>query len=647
MLLSVFTMDSVLLNFTLENNETYSGEDELCTLLLEKKYETIIRTTSLKPPENDDLVTWIKETVGASSRPETLQIYGISCLQLFVELNWVGGGSLPDEASLFPWIRPETKTIFLEYLVGDGDSSVTVAKHQVLLALALLILTECRTLLPGVVSDLWCVRCALTVQSILEERSQTIFSLLTSVFKELETSNVPVKLKPIQFLEEARFHYSYFDVREASRCTELAAGCTGLKIDDTGALGRRTKYQTKDLPQFTIDLEITGTYEKRSDSVDPKFLPTDLKLDDDVRLEKIAFADQSRNLNHSLDELQQAVVLSRYFLKQRNLPADDLTAEEIMPHLSVILENPVAWSNHVTALFNRCKLETRSGRTIERARAQLETLLESYQADTPAAVRMQNIYLSRLPPRWEVEKELGSILLSLGSTKAALDLYLKLESWDEVIVCYNILEKRHKSAEVIKRQLEVKETGRLWCQLGDATDDLQCYHKALEITNNKSARAFKSLGLHHYFRKDYETGIDYFQKSLQCSRFQLDVLLRLGFSALEIEKYDVAAQAYRDYCSLESDNFEAWNNLAKCYTMLKQKERAWRVLQEAVRCDYDNWKVWDNILVLSTDLGAFDESIRAYNRILDIKQTHEDEEILNIITHAVVKGLPNSSGRMI
>lgn len=65
---------------------------------------------------------------------------------------------------------------------------------------------------------------------------------------------------------------------------------------------------------------------------------------------------------------------------------------------------------------------------------------------------MKNVYTSRLPPRWRLQKELGSILMSLGATKGALDLYLKLECWDEVIVCYNMLQMRHKSAEVIKKR---------------------------------------------------------------------------------------------------------------------------------------------------------------------------------------------------
>ena len=101
---------------------------------------------------------------------------------------------------------------------------------------------------------------------------------------------------------------------------------------------------------------------------------------------------------------------------------------------------------NVNILLNR--------RSVERARAQLETILEAYLPinQIPRRILMKNIYTSHLPPRWRLKKELGSILMSLGATKGALDQYLKLECWDEVIVCYNMLQMRHKSAEVIKKR---------------------------------------------------------------------------------------------------------------------------------------------------------------------------------------------------
>ena len=69
---------------------------------------------------------------------------------------------------------------------------------------------------------------------------------------------------------------------------------------------------------------------------------------------------------------------------------------------------------------------------------------------------MVHVYSSALAPFWVTEGELVSLLLSMGSVKAALDRALKIQLWSEVIVCYNRLNLRHKSAEVIQQQIEEK-----------------------------------------------------------------------------------------------------------------------------------------------------------------------------------------------
>lgn len=108
---------------------------------------------------------------------------------------------------------------------------------------------------------------------------------------------------------------------------------------------------------------------------------------------------------------------------------------------------------------------------------------------------MVHVYSSALAPFWVTEGELVSLLLSMGSVKAALDRALKIQLWSEVIVCYNRLNLRHKSAEVIQQQIEEKgESAHLFCLLGDATDNIDHYKKALELSNNRSSRAFRSLG---------------------------------------------------------------------------------------------------------------------------------------------------------
>ena len=76
---------------------------------------------------------------------------------------------------------------------------------------------------------------------------------------------------------------------------------------------------------------------------------------------------------------------------------------------------------------------------------------------------------------------------------------MQLQLWDEVITCYHLLELRHKAAEVIRDQIEKDgESATLLCMLGDATDDPDYYQKVIEMSNGRSARAFRSVGTYFF-----------------------------------------------------------------------------------------------------------------------------------------------------
>ena len=64
---------------------------------------------------------------------------------------------------------------------------------------------------------------------------------------------------------------------------------------------------------------------------------------------------------------------------------------------------------------------------------------------------------------------------------------------------------------------------------------------------------YRSLGGYYYERKDYEKTVEYLGKSLELNTFQLKTMLRHGYSAMQLEKWDVAAQSYRDYCVHQTD----------------------------------------------------------------------------------------------
>ena len=375
---------------------------------------------------------------------------------------------------------------------------------------------------------------------------------------------------------------------------------------------------------------LTESKENDDGSLDSNkiYFPKDMKLDDEVRLDKIQFVDEREC--PTLSKNEQCLVFAIYNIVKKSTPKDELANEQLIPYLETILNGKIEnqiWALRTNALLERSKLERDNRRTIERSLMQIETLVDSIRQSSDSdgyvsKLRMDHLYITKLPPSWHLEMELVRLYQSMGSVRSALDIALKLQQWEDVISCYHVLKLRHKAAEVIQSQIEQKgETPLLLCMLGDATDEEKYYYKALELSDNKSSRAYKALGLKAYYNKDYTKAVDMLERSIDCNRFQLDTLLRLGFAALEIEKWEVAAKAYRMYVNYETDNFDAWNNLAKAYINLNNKSRAFTIFQEAVKCDYDNWKIWDNILVTSVDCGHFEESVRAYHRILDIRES--------------------------
>lgn len=56
-----------------------------------------------------------------------------------------------------------------------------------------------------------------------------------------------------------------------------------------------------------------------------------------------------------------------------------------------------------------------------------------------------------------------------------------------------------KAEELIREQLKIKETPDLYCSLGEVTKDLQYFHKAIEISKGRSARAYRVLAKHLFF----------------------------------------------------------------------------------------------------------------------------------------------------
>ena len=52
------------------------------------------------------------------------------------------------------------------------------------------------------------------------------------------------------------------------------------------------------------------------------------------------------------------------------------------------------------------------------------------------SIRMKYFYQIAYPPQHDLKRELGKKWMAIGGASSALELFEKLEMWDEVIECY-------------------------------------------------------------------------------------------------------------------------------------------------------------------------------------------------------------------
>uniref|UniRef100_A0A673W3B5 Tetratricopeptide repeat protein 27 n=1 Tax=Salmo trutta TaxID=8032 RepID=A0A673W3B5_SALTR len=541
-----------------------------------------------------------------ADRENALLALAVACLHLFAQSNWTGPPvaiHVPDllpPALLTSLTEPGALTsALLSSLLLDGESVYCLVGNPFLLLLARVLLVNCSAKLDSLqLLPWWTLRYVSLHQQVLEERSPQLLSLAQSSIEKVMKyeslfSEGTLRNLSIQFhLECGYTSLTYYEYNPAKEHFQRAKELSGLDMNMIGALGKRTRFQQNFLAQLILDVK---------------------------RKEDIPAPEPESELTLSPTPLA-------------SLP-------------KCILSQPKFWAVEVTALCLRTKLEKGSSRRVERAMMQTQTIVDYFEEKScPVTERLKLFYCCQAPPRWAVQKQLASLLTDLGCTSSALLIYEKLELWEDAVICLERMGQHGKAEEILRRELEKKETPSLYCLLGDVLRDQQYYDQAWELSNHRSARAMRSKALLHLRAKDFQQCVECFEKSLRINTMQLGVWFSLGCAYFALEGYEGAAKAFQRCVGLEPDNAEAWNNLSTAYIRLRQKTKAFRTLQEALKCNYEHWQIWENFIAVCTDVGEFAEAIKAYHRLMDLRDKFKDVQILEILVRAVVEDMTDNHG---
>ncbi|KAI2796359.1 Tetratricopeptide repeat domain 27 [Blomia tropicalis] len=511
----------------------------------------------------------------------------------------------------------------------------------------------------------WSTRCCIVHQMSLKMKSDLLFDEYMRYVNQIvpyieeDKSQFTRQFKLNIVLEIINSILFYGDTELAKKYFSMAQQLSHLEMNFIGRLGKRTMYQEKPVSQLMVKIN-----KKRFESTDQEEeifkvnLPKYEKLEDDTLLQDVKFEISDDGLDDDvqvrLNESEQCFLMTTIeYTYRMGASNDNLLRDQLSASISFLLERTTVWSIAFALLEKRSYFERSSRRRIERSMKQLETLTNTVRTEydkkflvNEVRGRIRHFYSILSSPFWHVEKLLADLLVSLGVVKSALDVYLRLELWNEVVGCYRQLKRPDKAEEIVRNLLERDGDNQpnLHCILGEITGDIECYHHALKLTNQKYAPATKMLGMHYFALREFDKALDYYQQSVATNSSQPDLWFRIGYIGLIEENWELAANAYRQVLQFEENSFEAWNNLSKAYIKLGDKPRAMRTLQEAIKCNFENWKIWDNYIAVAIDVGAFNEAIEAWNRLIDFKNGNVDDNIITILVEAVVGNILDCDG---
>ncbi|KAJ2711140.1 hypothetical protein H4R19_003392, partial [Coemansia spiralis] len=439
-------------------------------------------------------------------------------------------------------------------------------------------------------------------------------------------------------------------VLDARQHFAQAQAASGLQWQMTGAKGRRTRFQRADV----VQLVLLATSARRAGEAHGA-VPESMELNDDTLLEQVQLADQESELANQADlaTIDKCILLALCLNVQNENPTHGLTSEQMMPFVTRVLDHPGNWSVYTMALLLRSRLEAGKTRTAERATLQMQTLVDQATQPLPdadeasAGERLQYLYALAMPSQWELERELAGMFMELGVVRSALDIYERLQMWDEVVGCYAMLGQAEAAEQVVRRELDANpDRAKLWCVLGDLKRDPELWQRAWDVSGQRYARAMRSLGAHHFEAGRFAEAVECYSKAVALNPLVENSWFVLGCAAMSTGEWRTAADAFLRVASIDEDNGEAWNNLATVYLRMgpDYQRRALHALREAIKFMRDSWRVWSNLMHVSMSLGLLASAASALGHVIDLRVAKEGADCVDLdVLRAIIGRLTHGT----
>ncbi|KAI4994400.1 hypothetical protein ZWY2020_029448 [Hordeum vulgare] len=507
----------------------------------------------------------------------------------------------------------------------------------------------------------WLCRISLSQQNILDELSSSLFDRvqvykneMLAHFGELEKvssywgsllcDEEGFSFVSAVFLEAGIVEYKYGQVDASRLHLDSAQEACGIHLSLTGILGFRTIHQVDAKSQMVLvakttksaadDGQSTELAGSQSDGVASRNAGSSVPSESDefcdiLRTPRLAENGNetsgesmtSANTQISLSAIQQAAVLAQCLYVSRRSRSDEMSGWEMAPYIESIDSQEKSYFV-VRSLCDvlRIRWESTRSRTKQRALLMMENLVEDIAKEFPVvSQRTKLVFGVHMPPIPALRKEYGELLISCGLLGEALNVFKELELWDNLIYCYRLSGKVADAVSLINTRLSVTPNDpRLWCSLGDATNNDDHYKKALEVSDNKSARALRSLARSAYNRNDFHTSKILWGSALALNSLYPDGWFAYGTAAWKDKDLEKAVDAFSRAVQIDPENGEAWNNIACLHMIRGKSQAAVQAFKEAVKFKRNSWEVWENYSKVALDTCNMRLTLEAVKMVLNL-----------------------------
>lgn len=507
---------------------------------------------------------------------------------------------------------------------------------------------------------LWSARAAVAHERLLQAREPTS-TLWDEVEAAFETCQTQLISSPSEQPQEAATVCLEFGLAEhhfdrpkkGKGSFQQAQKHSGLEVEVTGAIGKRTKFQQEATAQMLVRAKSSavvvvestpphsdaagGSAAQKEGIVKEQLIE---HPEDGILLEKIKFDDEKEHEIQELNILDQAILLALCLDVKNSNPADGLTGEEMGAFLARVLDHHDDWMVYSTALLERSWLEFERSHARERSILQMQALAdqhtnrltitqstrESVESSAPVQERLRYLHRIVYPPRWYMIQDLAERYAALGIVTSAAELFTEIELWDSVVECYRRAGRVAYAEEIVRNRLTISETPRMWAALGDLTKGPAHYERAIELSKGRYSDAYLALGEYHAGKRNLEQAAYNFEKALKVRPLTPAAWFRLGTISMQLSRWETALRAFSEVVLQEPEEADAWANIAAIHMHNKQPSEAYPALNESLKYKRSNWRVWVSKLYTCLDLEKYDEAVQACNVLLDLRAEKQQSE---------------------